>query len=113
MRKIAIVIIIVFLLFGCGGWKHDFNFRIHSIERELVTSGSFFLGSGSVNGKMYFFMWRDWNGGLKFVRLPHDISTIYEDENNHPYVEVYEHWNLGQKYKIHVPQNTILKEFRL
>lgn len=116
LKKFGFILIALLGLFGCEGkWVARNTFLIYSIEKEQSVSGSFFLGSGSINSTMYFFMWRDWDGGMKLVKTEHSVSTIYEDEENFPYVEVwYNGWvEASYKYKIHVPKGTVLKEYHL
>ena len=122
--------------------KHIKSFRkeILSLDDSDKTSGSFFLGSGNINGYQSFtFYYKTEDGGYKrdFERAYN--TTIYEDGDITPHIiynkykyisswqSEWKFWliiygtddNTDTPYKkiesieIHVPQNTIIKEINL
>ena len=115
-----------------------FNRKTHHIEilsvvNDEKTSGSFFLGCGSINQTeyyVYFLQYED--GGIKRDMVRTDSAIIYEKTNETPKIEwtTYDykiHW-LGRfgsekfdilkdvrkgDYRLIVPQGTVIKKFEI
>lgn len=93
--------------------SHD----IVSIQKESGFSGSFFLGSGSIGSTQYFYFYEKVGDGLVLTSVPSsqviveehsDIAPQYQEcdpEHKCPFAEDY-------KYKLIVPMNTVLQEFK-
>jgi hypothetical protein len=109
-----------------------------SLSEGSGASGHFFLGSGSISNVDYFYYYVGTDSFHK-KKVPSDYTTIYMDENEQPYIStigLYERMcrrngectidqafytpgydNSGhhgpQRYEIHVPNGTIIREFSL
>jgi len=125
MRKIIWILFFVATVSGCNGIQ-EHEFPIVSIERDLNIEGSFFLGSGSISERMYYFTYAVLlDGGYYLVKIPSGVSIIYETNAISPRVHVT--WNstvtlngfsfrdscLWKSVRIYVPLGTIIKEFKL
>lgn len=111
---------------------HIENQTIYSIELGSSVHGSFFLGSGNVNGKAcYYYYTLEDNGGYTLNEIPTEDAQIFMDINGNetPYIEIvsakstscsdrfsvedcvkYDHY-LQRKYNIHVPQGAIVQRY--
>ena len=85
------------------------------------------LGSGRIDSKMYYYSYVMTNNGLIITKYPASKTYITEGETN-PYVRTveitcplkitgyllyeFEHTRVG-RYEMHVPQGTIVQEFKL
>lgn len=103
---------------------------IHAMSDGSSLSGSFFLGSGSIDGREYYYYYETLdNGGFKQRKVPVDIAIIFEHadiENGR--VEMFntvlpdDHWavgwafrgcncandlNLYKLYEFHIPKGSI------
>ena len=100
--------------------------EICSINRENLTEGSFFLGSGSINSVAYFFYYvkegsdtyhlsKTMAEETKIIENNNLVSGIYKDKM----LKTYPVWSgLGgneytENIRIIVPKGTIIKEFKL
>jgi hypothetical protein len=105
------------------------NTSIHSLHDKAMLRGSFFLGTGTLSDKMYF-TYYEGETSFKLKRVPADTTTIFMDEDDHPYIKtitpmkrtVYsdgratpssrDYWR-ETTYEFHVPNGTIVKEYNL
>jgi hypothetical protein len=112
---------------GGNGMPTEFitgDVPILSLQDTQSISGSFFLGSGSVNQlPVYTFYINDnQNGGYKIQRLSEDDTRIHMDATN----ETGARWIMKRKLmksglacrfvewnELHVPPETIIREFKL
>ena len=101
----------------------DETTNIVSLDTVSGLSGSFFLGSGSIENKpVYYFYEQQDDGGF---RLDHidvtDTTTLYQTNNVSPRIEKYNakldplailfFLHYDPEYKVIVPENSIVKEF--
>lgn len=143
---IAWSMVVTFVLFIVSAAFHhedtiyeEFKTEIITLDDTNSTSGSFFLGSGSISGShVYTFYYKTDDGGYKRDYEYSSKSTIYEDENDKPYIQYnkyymqsnsadsdfwwilftfHEDGNEGSYHtkdiEFHVPENTIIKEVSL
>jgi len=110
--------------------EHKTAIKIYSLRQKDEISGSFFLGSGSINSSEYYKFFKDRKGGLIKSSVLSSKTIIYEDENNTPYllnkfkirkriysgkifpkrrVEIFTNSN-PYEYELHVPENTIISK---
>lgn len=140
-------IIVVLLLFLASMFFHTtkstveyktVKYEIASLDDTENFKGSFLLGTGSMGSNQTFTFYRKTNdGGYKRDYVYASKTTIYEDENNKPYIQInksgrkhykskwvfwvllFNHYNAEVNYKhtksieFHVPENTIIKEINL
>lgn len=103
--------------------------KIASIERNSESAGTFFLGTGSILSNMYYFAYVDTTNGWFLEKYLRNRTYIVEDESEPRVVTTnykcfkpitsfltdrkwYEYY-YSRKHIIHVPPNTILREFNL
>lgn len=103
------------------------NTSIVSLNDGSLTSGSFFLGSGSLDQRTMYFYYEGSEDTYRLKRVPTDDATIKTDENDHPYItkivattcgtyrdgssrcdKIYD-WSHAT-YVFHVPKGTITKD---
>jgi hypothetical protein len=129
MNKIIVVLFLALILFGCNNgsdcnwdWKDkSFKDEIISLKTSNEISGSFFLGCGSIEGETYYFYYKKIKDNIYKLEKSEALETIIiEDGNTYieytmPYRECSgETWETQRKnIKIHVPKETIIKEFKL
>ena len=91
-----------------------YMYNIVSIERDSSVSGSFFLGSGHIDSKMYYFFYHETDKGYKLDKLEHDETYIIETDSETPHLdEIKEEQSWDSYYVLTVPTNTIVKEFHV
>lgn len=97
---------------------------ISSINRNSEISGSFFLGTGSVDEKNYYYFYYKSRYGYKLDKITVKNSYIVETKHKKPeIVKVVDTYNQDvfiklldsnvKRYLIYVPENTIIKDFKL
>jgi len=124
-----IVATIFSMIFGyveCG--RINVETPIASLKNVSGINGDFFLGCGNIKGvENYSYYRKTDSGGYIKEYLPADGISIFEDSNENPHIshkiitERYNKWLIifqvpvpsETKKEIHVPKNTILKEFSL
>jgi hypothetical protein len=91
---------------------------IVSLKDGFVPTGTFMLGSGTIDGKdVYIYYTQNSDGGYIRNKVDADITTIYTDEEKNPYlianhVETTRlHKQFIISYAMHVPNNTVKKTF--
>ena len=63
------------------------KYNLYSLNRGSSNSGSFVLGTGSIDTTPVYYCYIKDNGGYKLITINARNSIIYDDENNNPYVE--------------------------
>jgi hypothetical protein len=93
---------------------------IESLKDGSVTTGSFILGSGSVNGyDVYIYYTKNEQGGYIRSHVDASMSIIYMDENERPYLVKHFietnrlHKQFESAYSFHVPNGTVTKTFNV
>lgn len=95
---------------------------ITSLQDLWSTSGSFFLGSGGISeNAVYVYYTGDNKEGYSLATVPASQTKIFMDTNDRPYLlkkRVFVRDNpimcsLEIRYELHVPENTIVKEFKV
>lgn len=93
---------------------------IESLKDGSATTGSFILGSGSVNGyDVYIYYTKNEQGGYVRSHVNADMSIIYMDENEKPYLVKHFsetnrlHKRFESSYSFHVPNGTVTKTFNV
>ena len=86
--------------------------EIVSLNRQSDIEGSFFLGTGRVESKEYYYFYTPTNKGYKLEKRSHERTYIVEDDSVSPCLkEVKETNNWYEYYVLVVPTNTVVKEF--
>lgn len=110
--------------------------KVVALSVSASVEGTFFLGSGSIEGHPYYFFYSETpDGGKKLSKLNAEKATLYEEDRKDAFVakvDLYgwdsrgllwnffvpksfwldnKHWNSG--YAIHVPKGSIKEEIRL
>ena len=130
------IIVFILCIFGGGALicvdvifaiqENEFNnYNIISLKDTASVNGRFALGSGFVNEKPSFMYYQVVDNGYRLKSVPADRTTIIEDENDKPYIKellVVDYGRLSGSrtvicyrttYEIHVPKDTIVKDFSL
>jgi hypothetical protein len=98
--------------------------KIVAISDGSNSSGQFFLGSGSIKTTQYYFFYKlNEDGSYSQDKLPVEDCKIFEDSTVQPCIVKYcltpktQTWILWAspipKYKIYVPNKTIMIDFKL
>ena len=101
--------------------------EIASIERHSETGGSFIIGTGTMDTRMYYFAYINTDDGWYLSKYRRTKTYIVEDAEapkivttNYKCAMYISSWladgtwsrnHFGRKYIIHVPPNSILREF--
>jgi hypothetical protein len=98
---------------------------IISLKDTMFVNGRFALGSGYIDEKPAFIYYQVVNNGYQLKSVPADQTIVIEDENDKPYIKETLSVNYARlsgmrsvnsyktKYEIHVPKDTIVKNFNL
>jgi hypothetical protein len=74
--------------------------RIHSIGLSATSSGSFFLGSGTIDDSVHYYYYvRQSNGSLKLKDVSADESEIVRNDNHPPCIVTFEERNINKFHK--------------
>ena len=110
--------------------------KIVALSSSTSINGSFFLGSGNIEGNpYYFFYFATPDGGKKMDKLRADLVTLYEEDRKDAFmakISVRTEWKnedqlfrffaplrikaeeeMGQQYAIHVPKGSIKEGINL
>ena len=127
---------------GLNQQQVEVRWQMQSVLRESSISGSFFIGSGSLNQTMYYITYvKDVYGGTYLKAFPAECTVVYEEDSVAPHVLFYKEYsplravfgikppgifpsNFGDRlpcpcncqnyqYQMFVPEGTVIKEFRL
>ena len=124
MRSFALFLILILL--GCS--NRTYKFELLSIDNDKELTGSFFIGTGAIETSEYYYMFIRNNNDRSIVRIKLDTYRvkIYEGYKE-PYLkcvdwcdEEFSFYDLVRNtnpcsgwIELYVPQNTIIKEFKL
>ena len=94
---------------------------IISIERNKFLNGKFLLGCGIIKGTMYYFYYEGLNNKYVLRKIKTDDTVIVEGEEKPCLLKKFYPIQIGwwyikdseTKYEIYVPNNTILRKFKL
>jgi len=128
--SIAVFVVGIGLALGLGKalpktWVHTDTVEIVKIQGQVTTGGTFFLGSGIVDGELYYFYYAKMGDGrYRSGKIPAGEAIIYEEDRNDAYIDFYakklkpaglQFWigiNLEpESCEIHVPNGSIKSEF--
>ena len=78
--------------------------NIVALQDNSNTSGRFLLGSGTVNGSMYYCYYIDTDEGYKYQKINTqeygiDVSIKYCNENETPHIEKYDKYTISTSNK--------------
>ena len=103
---------------------NTYTYKIETFQDNNSVSGSFFLGSGSIDGKMKYVFYYEVNGGFKMAQIDYDDAIIkysdnvkairYKEEPTDAFinwfaVDIY----MSDTYEIFVPKGTIKSNYNL
>lgn len=113
---IVIAIISIFcgiLVIGSGEKTEIVCDEIVSIEQDSETSGSFVLGTGTVDNNIVYYMYAKTDKGLILYDISASNNHVYiiETDEITPHVEIVKEKWKKEYYVIYVPENTIRKQF--
>ena len=124
-RNIIVVIFIVFLslsIYGCEIYNFEWRkVELISIDKgDLELRGSFVLGSGTIGGTVYYYVYGTdpFSNCIRLYKIHAHSVKIYEDSEE-PYMMVRVRTNCGPEIlwhiepSLHIPPNTIIKEFNM
>jgi hypothetical protein len=101
-------------------WVTKEETAIYSLKDNLGSEGNFLLGTGNVEGELYYYYVAESEMGYKVEKVKAGEAYIkYTDENPHieEQTSVYENWFIRNstcpsiRYIIHCPVNTIQKQY--
>ena len=110
-------------------WRTEYIYSLKDMGADY--SGDFFLGSGSINSTWYYAVYVKTDLGFHKEKYEQEKTYIKEDGFSNPTVEKIieithrnwlETWLTGTeikngccyiRYVLHVPENTIIRDFRL
>jgi hypothetical protein len=108
---------------SCSDKKEVVEKNIVSLKADSSIEGSFFLGTGSINARIYYFTYIKEDDSFYLKRLPirdrwNKPTRIYEDNPQIPFVKWISVKRWGERpymtnIEFHVPSGTIIKEFKL
>jgi len=98
-----------------------------SLKNQMEVQGDFTLFSGSIDSKEYYYFYWQSTEGLVRGKVPVNETYIIETDSRKPEImEIYTtydnsgyfKWNPGprtegRRYKMYVPTNTVIKEFKV
>ncbi|MCR9040819.1 hypothetical protein QRX25_14850 [Bacillus sp. L381] len=100
--------------------------EIYSIKDNAKTSGSFVLGSGSINEKQYFYFVKEKDGFKTVSKTAVEDSKMKEGKYANPYVLTYDMEYKspfarffygkeapGESYEFYLPEDTITTEYKI
>ncbi|MEX5835853.1 hypothetical protein D070_13405 [Bacillus velezensis] len=100
--------------------------EIYSIKDRSKTSGSFVLGSGTVDEEQYFYYVTEKDGFKTISKAPVEDSKMREGSYKQPYVITYDRQfkssfarffygtgAVGSSYEFHLPKDTITTEYKI
>lgn len=107
--------------------------NLYSIQRETSINGSFFLGSGSLQGTTYYIGYlKDSEGFYHLAKFDTNVTSIKETNEFFPRYEHYKNYecskfskvmlgfncmntatNTPNTYKLYVPEGTIIQQYSL
>jgi len=101
--------------------RYEESYPIASLSDRTITEASFFLGSGHINERPYYFFYQqDTEGGFHIEYVPADKTIIYEDSLQPRISKFNPTWraylislDYSTLFKIYVPQGTIIRDFTL
>lgn len=89
------------------------TWNLRSLDDSSSISGSFFLGTGTVNSNAVFVCYGQLpDGGYKLLQIPASQSRIYMNSEN-AQLKVITDACENQRYEFHVPSNTIVQRYEL
>jgi hypothetical protein len=102
------------------------RYEIGALQDAFAYSGRFFLGSGTVNGEIYFFYYQREGAGYVARQAEGWRTVIYTDESERPYVATLRaavvdpvwanfamSWGSQRSYAFHVPPGSIVSSYTL
>jgi hypothetical protein len=105
---------------------HKYNKReIYALQDNINTNGSFFLGSGKIDGEMYYYYYEKLtNGGFKSHKIQSSSVIVFEDQDSTAYIiNTYKrlpkdhsayNWTFRMPgTEIHVPKGSIVHDYNL
>ncbi len=103
-----------------------YNYDIETLQDNNSVNGEFFLGSGSVEGKMKYVFYYKTNGGFKMKQIDYEDAIIKYSETRRGVIEhreemISDSWinNFAYdlekviEYEIYVPKGTIRSNYKL
>ena len=125
MSFVFIISLIIALIIPCKTYMAKHEYKIIALQDNASVEGNFFLGIGSVNGTMKYFMYVDYGDHVKMETLSTSCTKI--KYSNKPYLEIQQRskvprafrnnfallFNDHEEFTIYVPYGTIKQNFTL
>jgi len=127
--KIGIVLVVVAVfVIGCDFFEEKLPdswneiIEIVSIRSETTTEGHFSIGTGTIEGVVYYFAYAKGNGpGLKLIKIPSKDTQIVETDRVSPRFCYFTSFDNMDNYnscfitlrRLYVPKGTVIREFKL
>lgn len=115
---ITLIFSLVFGLFAFSGFGTvtETSQEIYTLGDSSQANGCFMLGSGIINERpVYVYYYKTRDGGFRIDTVSSRATTIYQDENEHPYIKTIttKYFGSYDEISIHVPNNTIIQHYTL
>jgi hypothetical protein len=89
------------------------RYEIISLNDNIGSHSDFFIGSGTVDSVSRYYFYKKVGVGYMQGSIPASYTLIVMDENDNPYVNVTIKNGITEGYELHVPNNTIVREYNL
>lgn len=106
--------------------KEAHYYYMKSLGNNTSISGDFFLGSGSIEEKEYYFFYVNTVKGMRKMKLPIDKTYIIETDDRRPEAVEIQEWvddkdlffkdligYTTDHYKLYVPKGTVIRDFKV
>ena len=111
-KKIILGLVLIgIILTSLSCWSVDAP--IYSISRETTLNGRFLLGSGFVNDEATYFLYAQWDDGIKLLQIPARKAIIVETDGVPHIKGSHDKYGYWYSASIYVPRGTIIREFQL
>lgn len=106
-------------------WSVESEHRLAAIQDGVVTSGSFFLGTGTVDGDPKFIYYQmNGNGGYTLESLSPRYATVFQEDgeprvveyngtSDNPWISLMPKWGTDYKAEFYVPEGSIINNYTL
>lgn len=109
-----------------------YDIRLAALQTGSQIEGRFFLGSGRIEEEPIFsYLYRQSDGGVKLAWVDADRATVYEDENDSPYLEIVQYSygcnafvtpfcpgadgpdEFATEYNFHIPKDSVISNYEI
>ena len=89
------------------------RYEIISLNDNIGSHSDFFIGSGTIDSVSRYYFYKKVGVGYMQGSISASYTLIIMDENDNPYVNKTIKNGITEGYELHVPNNTIVREYNL